>query len=75
MTMSKLNRSLYMTSTHLLEAGKYLSNIDNFRDESAQLLQMSHMFASLIKPETPKVSEEKMESILEEILGTDFEDK
>jgi hypothetical protein len=62
-----------MASTHLLEAGKYLSNIESFKEESQNILQLSYMFASVIKPEIPKVSEEKMQSILDEILGNDLE--
>lgn len=69
MTIKKLNNSLYNASIHLFEAGKYLSNIEEFRPESRKLFEMADELAAVIKPEVEKVTEDKMLSILDEILG------
>ena len=69
MTIKKLNNSLFGASTHLFEAGKYLSNIDEFGPDALRLFAMADEIAAAIKPETQKVTEDKMLSILDEILG------
>ena len=64
-----MNKSLYNASIHLVEAGKHLSNVEEFRLEAAQLMKMADEMLSIIKPEPDKVPQEKMLSILDEILG------
>jgi hypothetical protein len=69
MTIKKLNKSLYNASFHMFEAAKYLSNIEEFRPEAARIFAMADELASIIEPEVEKVTEDKMLSILDEILG------
>lgn len=68
-SIKKMNKSLYYASAHLLEASKYLSNIEDFREESHRLLLMAQEMADIIKPEPEKIPEEKMKSILDEIMN------
>jgi hypothetical protein len=67
-SIKKMNKALYSTSFHLFEAGKYLSNIEEFRPEATRILEMAAEMAEIIKPEPEKVTEDKMMSILTEIL-------
>jgi hypothetical protein len=53
----------------LMEAGKFLSNVDIFREESIRLLRMADEMLSIIQPEPEKITEEKMNSILDEIMN------
>jgi len=68
-SISKMNRSIYRASFHLLEAGKHLSNVSDFREESNTLVEMANELISIIKPEQEKITEEKMNSILDEIIN------
>ena len=64
-----MNLALYNASMHLLEAGKYLSNIQKFREESILLLDMAKDMTDIIQPEIPKIDDERMDSILDEIIN------
>jgi len=68
-SIKQMNKALYSASFHLLEAGKYLSNVEEFRPEAAKLFEMAAEMAGVIKPEPEKVTEDKMMSILTEILA------
>jgi hypothetical protein len=74
-SIKQLNKALYKASEHLLEAGRYLSNVEEFRPEAVQLLKLADSLASIIKPEPQKVSEDRMRSILDEIMGHTQESK
>jgi hypothetical protein len=74
-SISKMNKALYNASFHLMEASKYLSNVEEFREESLKLLSMSLEMVNIIKPEQEKVSKDKMLSILDEIMGDEEEVK
>lgn len=63
-----MNRSLFNAAFHLKEASKHLSDVEEFRPEAIQLIKMANDLVSVIEPETPKVEEDKMRSILDEIL-------
>lgn len=64
-----MNKALYHASFHLMEASKHLSNEESFREEAVQLMEMAKEMASIIQPEEEKVAEEKMLSIIDEILS------
>lgn len=68
-TIKKMNKALYAASWHLTEAGKHMSNVEEFMPEARRLLKMADELLSVIQPEEEKVSEEKMLNILDEILG------
>lgn len=70
----QMNKALYNAALHLHEAGKYLSNVEAFRLEATQLHSMADEMLSIIKPEPEKVTEDKMLSILDEILDEGEED-
>lgn len=67
-SIKQMNKALFLASNHLLEAGKYLSNVEEFREDAERLLQMADEMAGIIQPEPEKVKKEKMESILSEIM-------
>jgi hypothetical protein len=74
-SIKKMNKALYAASFHLLEASKHMSNIEEFRPEAQKLLAMSDFFSSIIKAEPEKVTEDKMLSILDEIMGFNESEK
>ena len=67
-SIKKMNSSLFRAAYHLIEAGKHLSNAEEFREESLELLKMADEMLAVIVPETPKISEEKMKGIMDEIM-------
>lgn len=67
-SIKQMNKALFNASHHLAEAGKYLSNVEDFREDALRLLIMADEMASIIKPEPEKVSKDKMNSILSEIM-------
>lgn len=67
--INKMNVALYNASLSLMEAGKFLTNVDIFREESIRLFRMADEMLSIIQPETEKITEEKMNSILDEIMN------
>ena len=68
-SLRKMNNALYKTSLHLIEASKYLSDVPEFEDQSALLIMMADALINVIQPETPKMTKENMESILDEIAA------
>lgn len=68
-SIKKMNKALYAAAWHLQEAGKNMSNVEEFRPEAKQFMVMAYALLGIIKPEEEKVSEDKMLSILDEILG------
>jgi hypothetical protein len=64
-----MNKALYNASFHLLEASKHLSNEELFREESEFLANLAQDMASIIEQEEEKVTEDKMLSVLDEILN------
>lgn len=64
-----MNKTLYTSAYHLNEAAKYLSNVPEFEDEAAKIFEMAYEMVSIIQPEVEKVSEAKMQSILDEIIN------
>lgn len=77
--LKKMNLALYNAAVHLMEAGKYMSNVpqEPFQQQAAKFIQMADDLAAIIKPEPEKVSDEKMKSIMDEIMnfGEDNEGK
>jgi hypothetical protein len=67
--INRMNVSLYNASMSLMEAGKFLSNVEIFKEESIRLFIMAEEMLSIIQPETEKITEEKMNSILDEIMN------
>ena len=70
-TMKKMNNALYAASFHLFEASKHLSNIEGFRPASRELLEKAEFLINIIDIEPDKISEERVNSILNEILNFD----
>jgi len=67
-SIKKMNKALYSASYHLLEAGKHMSNVSEFADEANKLFRMAEGLVEIIKPEPEKVTKEKMNDILSEIM-------
>jgi hypothetical protein len=68
-SIKKMNRALYDASFHLLEASRHLSNEESFREEAEHLARLAADMASIIQEEPEKVTDEKMMSVLDEILN------
>lgn len=64
-----MNRALFNASKHLFEAGKYMTNVEEFAPHAAILFKMADDLAAIIQPEELKVSEERMKGILDEIMN------
>jgi len=69
--MNAMNHSLYAASFHLLEAAKYLSNIEEFRPAGLELLQKANFLSQVIETIPEKIKQEQINSILNEILNFD----
>lgn len=59
---------MYKASTHLIEAAKYLSDT-GFKDESISLMSLADKLLDVIVPEPEKITEEKMNNIMDEIIN------
>jgi hypothetical protein len=68
-TIKEMNNNLYAAAFHLLEAGKYLSNVDEWRPAAGDLFERANFLISIIKEEPEKVSTERVDEILNEILN------
>jgi len=68
-SIKRMNKALYNASFHLLEASKHLSNEELFREEAEFLANLAKDMASIIQQEEEKVTEDKMLSVLDEILN------
>ena len=64
-----MNRALYAASFHLLEAAKHLSNVPEFRPACEELLQKAKFLSDIIEVDEQKISDEKIDNILNEILN------
>ena len=68
-TLRQVNISLFRASEHLFEASKYLYNVPEMREDALRLLLMARAMVDVIEPEEQKVTQERMESILGEIIN------
>jgi len=68
-SIKKMNFALYNAALHLMEAGKFLTNVEDFRPEAVFLFKLSEDMMNIIQPEQEKVSKERMDSILDEIIN------
>lgn len=69
--LKKMNHALYHTSLHLMEAGKYMSNVqaEPFQLQAQRFMEMAAALADIIEPEPEKVSDERMQDIMAEIMN------
>lgn len=67
-TLRQVNASLFNAGQHLFEASKHLSNVPEMREDALRLLLMAQAMISVIEPEEQKVTQDRMESILSEII-------
>jgi len=67
MNVKQLNYSLFKSAEHLAEAGKYMLIFN--RERGLKMLEEADMILSVIKPEEEKVPQEKLESIMNEIMN------
>jgi hypothetical protein len=52
-----------------MEAGKYMSNVEEFRGHALALMKAAAELAEIIQPEPEKVTPERMNEILDEIMN------
>jgi hypothetical protein len=67
-SIKNMNKSLYAAAAHMVEASKYLSNIEEFGEESNKIMLMAIEMADTIVPEPEKVKPQEMKDILSEIM-------
>lgn len=67
-SIKQMNKALFASSHHLMEAAKHLSNVEEFREDAIRLLEMADEMAAIIKPEPEKVKKDEMQNILSEIM-------
>jgi hypothetical protein len=65
----EMNKSLYNASTHLVEAAKYLSDVDVA--VAQKVIALADQILAIIDAPTQKLSDEKMASILDDIMKSD----
>lgn len=68
-TKQEMDQALYHAAMHLHEAGKALFTVEEFREDAGRLFSMAEEMATIIIPEKEKISEEKVQDVLDEILG------
>jgi hypothetical protein len=68
-TMKSMNKALYAAAFHLLEAGKYLSNVEGFRPAAYEIFERAKFLSDIIQIDPEKITEERVNSILDEILN------
>lgn len=73
MNVKQLNYSMYKAAEHLAEAGKYMMILDQNR--GLQMMAEADAILSVIKPEEEKMSDEKLNDVLNEILDFNLESK
>ena len=66
LTKNELNQKLFNASTHIIEASRYLSDVD--KNFALKLLSISDRILSIIEPEKEYITEEKMNEIINEIF-------
>lgn len=67
MNLKTLNYSMYKAAAHLTEAGKHMMLIDPKR--GLELLKEADVILSIIVPEEEKISEDKLNQVLDEIFS------
>lgn len=73
MNLEQLNYNMYMTAAHMNEAAKYMLALDE--EKALQMMAEADYILSLIKFPPEKVSDERLEEVLNEILDVDLEKK
>lgn len=71
MNVKELNYGLYKAAEHLSEAGKHIMVLDVQR--GIALMQEAEAILSIIQPVPEKMEQEKLNSVLDEILSIDLE--
>lgn len=67
MTLKQVNYSLFKAAEHLFEAGKYMMNVKP--DIGIRMMQEAETLLGIIEPEQEKVPQDKLESIMAEIMN------
>lgn len=71
MNLKALNRAMYMAAQHLYEAAMHVQPISE--EYAARLLAEAEQIASAVELEEEKVSQERLDEVLSEILSVDLE--
>jgi|AJXC01.1.fsa_nt_gi predicted anti-sigma-YlaC factor YlaD len=67
--LDAVNIHLVNTAEHLIEASKHLSNCPEFEDEAKAIANMALTILNTIEVPEPKISDDKLNSVLEDILN------
>jgi hypothetical protein len=69
LTLDQVNAVLYNAAQHLIEAGKHLSSVDEFAPYGKELFDKALILTNLINASEPKMTNERSDEILNEILN------
>lgn len=67
MTPEEINYSLFRAAEHLLEAGKFMSNLS--QEKSLKMFLEASAILEAVKPMKDKISQEKLTSVMDEIIN------
>jgi len=68
-SINDVNKHLANASFNLIEAAKHLSDIPQFQEEALKVSQLANALIGVIEPQKEKITDEKLDSILEDILN------
>ena len=66
MTLEEINHNLYKSAEHLFEASRYMSNFNGKR--ALEMAAEADIILSVIQPVEQKVSSERLDEVLGEIM-------
>lgn len=67
-SINQVNKSMFAAAEHLVEASKYLSDT-GFKEEGVKIMVLADTLLSTMVIEPPKMTETKMQSIMDEIIN------
>ena len=73
MQRRELNYNMFKCAEHLIEAGRYMMALN--KERGLRMIAEGDMILAVIKPEVEKVPNEKLESIMDEIMNIGAGDK
>lgn len=71
MNVKQLNYSMYKAAEHMFEAAKFLMVID--KNRALIMMKEAEVILSVIKPEPEVISQERLDSVLNEIMNVELE--
>lgn len=67
-SIEQMNNAMYNAAAHLYEASLHMRTVPEFEPEANKLLEMAHGLAAMIQAPQEKITEEKVDEVLSEIM-------